>query len=107
MPASAAPPANVASTTNAAPAGPLRAFPVDQSTAATGSSDADSSSTNTAPVSTAGARSYTVVKGDSYWRIAKKMYPGDTKNGVAKIQEANKQTMSKPLKIGQVLVIPQ
>ena len=44
----------------------------------------------------------------SYWKIAKKMYPGDTKNGVEKIQEANKDAIGgKPLKIGQVLVIPQ
>ena len=104
VPATAAPPAGTT------PPGPQRALPVDQATAALGNASVDSSSsgsTNGAPVSTAGARSYTVVKGDSYWRIAKKMYPGDTKNGVAKIQEANKQTMSKPLKIGQVLVIPQ
>ena len=98
---------SAAPSTNAAPAGPLKALPVDQSAAASGNASVDTGSTNAAPVSTTGARSYTVVKGDSYWRIAKKMYPGDTKNGVAKIQEANKQTMSKPLKIGQVLVIPQ
>jgi LysM repeat protein len=104
-PAVAADPA--APSTNAAPAGPLKALPVDQSAAAAGNASVDTGSTNAAPVSVTGARSYTVVKGDSYWRIAKKMYPGDTKNGVAKIQEANKQTMSKPLKIGQVLVIPQ
>jgi tetratricopeptide (TPR) repeat protein len=97
VPATAAPPA---------PAGPARALPVDQATAALGNAGTDNGSTNAAPVSTAGARSYTVVKGDSYWRIARKMYPGDTKNGIAKIQEANKQTMGKPLKIGQVLVIP-
>jgi tetratricopeptide (TPR) repeat protein len=99
-PATAAPPAS------GAPAGPQRALPVDQTTAAEGNASTDNASTNAAPVSTAGARSYTVVKGDSYWRIAKKMYPGDTKNGVAKIQEANKQTMGKPLKIGQILVVP-
>jgi LysM repeat protein len=91
----------------ATPAAPPKALPVDQAEAAKGTADTDA--TAAAPASgapTAGARSYTVVKGDSYWRIAKKMYPGDTKNGVAKIQEANKQTMGKPLKIGQVLVIP-
>jgi tetratricopeptide (TPR) repeat protein len=97
VPATATPPA---------PAGPARALPVDQATAALGSASNDNGSTNAAPVSTAGARSYTVIKGDSYWRISKKMYPGDTKNGIAKIQEANKQTMGKPLKIGQILVIP-
>jgi LysM repeat protein len=95
----------------AAPAGPQKALPVDPAVAAAGNADtqaaADPTSTNAAPgAPAAGARSYTVVKGDSYWKIAKKMYPGDTKNGVAKIQEANKQTMGKPLKIGQVLVIP-
>ena len=53
------------------------------------------------------SRSYTVVKGDKLWKIAHKMYPGDTKNGVDKIQEANKDAIGgKPLKIGQVLVIP-
>jgi tetratricopeptide (TPR) repeat protein len=91
------------------PAGPRKAIPVDQSVAAAGNADTDAaaqaaSTSDGAPP--AGARSYTVSKGDSYWKIAKKMYPGDTKNGVAKIQGANKQTMGKPLKIGQVLVIP-
>ena len=94
----------------AAPAGPKKALPVDPAVAAAGSADTDTASSpassNASGAPPAGARSYTVVKGDSYWKIAKKMYPGDTKNGVAKIQEANKQTMGKPLKIGQVLVIP-
>jgi LysM repeat protein len=97
--------ASAPASTNAVPAGPLKALPVDPSVAASGRADADTS-TNAAPVSTTGGRSYTVVKGDSYWKIAKKMYPGDTKNGVAKIQGANPQTMGKPLKIGQVLAIP-
>jgi len=49
-----------------------------------------------------------VVKGDSLWKIAHKMYPGDTKNGVDKLQEANKDSLGgKPLKIGQVLIVPQ
>jgi LysM repeat protein len=102
---SAPPPASAATDAPAEPAisGPKKALPVDPAEAATGSADADTNSTGAAAP---GARSYTVVKGDSYWKIAKKMYPGDTKNGVAKIQEANKQTMGKPLKIGQVLVIP-
>jgi len=57
---------------------------------------------------TGGARTYTVVKGDKLWTIAKRMYPGHTKEGVEKIQEANKDSLgSKPLKIGQVLIIPE
>jgi LysM repeat protein len=94
-------------TATAAPVTPPRALPVDPSVAAAGNADSDTGGTNGAPVDLANARSYKVVSGDSYWKIAKKMYPGDTKNGVAKIQEANKQTMGKPLKIGQVLVIPK
>lgn len=81
--------------TNAAAATPPRALPVDLS----------SPGTNGAPSAT-GGRTYKVVSGDSYWKIAKKMYPGDTKNGVEKIQDANKETVGKPLKIGQVLIIP-
>jgi nucleoid-associated protein YgaU len=61
-----------------------------------------------APADAGPSRTYTVVKGDSLWKIAHKMYPGDTKNGVDKIQEANKDAINgKPLKIGQVLIIPQ
>jgi hypothetical protein len=61
-----------------------------------------------APVDTTGARTYTVIKGDKLWTIAKRMYPGHTKEGVEKIQEANKDSLgTKPLKIGQVLIIPQ
>lgn len=60
-------------------------------------------------VDTANARTYKIVAGDSIWKIAHKMYPGDTKNGMEKIKEANKDTLpeGKPLKIGQVLIIPQ
>jgi len=95
------------SSSNGATATPPKALPVDQAAAAAGNADTQTGGTNGAPVSLEGARSYTVVKGDSYWKIAKKMYPGDTKNGVQKIQDANKETMGKPLKIGQVLVIPK
>jgi tetratricopeptide (TPR) repeat protein len=57
---------------------------------------------------TSGARTYTVVKGDVIWKIAKRMYPGHTKEGVDKIEEANKDAIgNKPLKIGQVLIIPE
>jgi LysM repeat protein len=96
-----APTATAPSSTNAAPAGPLRALPLDATNA---------NATAAAPGSPEAGpgRTYTVVKGDSLWKIAHKMYPGDTKNGVDKIQEANKDAIgNKPLKIGQVLIIPQ
>jgi LysM repeat protein len=103
-PSAANPPDAVTpSSTNAAPTGPLKALPLD---------DTNSNVTATAPGSPATdagpSKTYTVVKGDSLWKIAHKMYPGDTKNGVDKIQEANKDAIgNKPLKIGQVLLIPQ
>ena len=93
--------------TNAAPASPPRAVAVD-----TNSPDVNAApptpttpgATNAAP--SGPARSYTVVKGDSIWKIAKKMYPGDTKNGEDKILSANPGLNPKRLKIGQVLVVP-
>jgi LysM repeat protein len=95
--------ADASTTTNAAPAGPLRALPLDAPNPALEHPAAGTPAADAGP-----SRSYTVVKGDSIWKIAHKMYPGDTKNGVEKIQEANKDALgSKPLKIGQVLVIPQ
>lgn len=94
-------PADAAASTNAAPATPPRALPLD-STNFIASATAPPPTEPTKP-----SRTYTVVKGDSLWKIAHKMYPGDTKNGVDKIQEANKDVLNgKPLKIGQVLVIP-
>ncbi len=86
--------------TSAASTGPQKALPLDATNAV---------ATPAAPGTDAGpSKTYTVVKGDSLWKIAHKMYPGDTKNGVDKIQEANKDAIGgKPLKIGQVLVIPQ
>jgi nucleoid-associated protein YgaU len=101
----AQPAAAATDTTSAAPAnaGPQKALPLD----APNPNIASTGSTN-APADAGPSRSYTVVKGDSIWKIAHKMYPGDTKNGVEKIQEANKDAIGgKPLKIGQVLVIPQ
>ncbi len=85
--------------TNAASAVPPRALPLDATNVVTSIPGAEAS---------AGARSYTVMKGDKLWTIAHKMYPGgNTKDNVEKIQEANQQVLgNKPLKIGQVLVIP-
>jgi hypothetical protein len=111
--ASAAPAAPVADTATpptaeaapAAPATPPRALPLD----ATNASAATEPGAAGAPAANAGpARSYKIVSGDSLWKIAHKMYPGDTKNGIDKIKDANKDILipGKPLKIGQVLVIP-
>ena len=86
------------------PSGPQKALPIDQM-----NPNVPAPTAPGAPVADAGpSRSYTVVKGDKIWTIAKKMYPGHTKEGVDKIEEANKDNLgNKPLKIGQVLVIPQ
>jgi len=104
-PAVAATPADVTTpppSTNAVVASaPPRALPLDATNAI--SSVAEPGAAADGP-----SRTYKVVKGDSLWKIAHKMYPGDTKNGVDKIQEANKDAIGgKPLKIGQVLIIPQ
>jgi nucleoid-associated protein YgaU len=94
---------NTAPATNAAPAGPLKALPLDDTNAAANAATPGASTPDAGP-----GRTYKVVKGDSLWKIAHKMYPGDTKNGVDKIEEANKDAIGgKPLKIGQVLIIPQ
>jgi tetratricopeptide (TPR) repeat protein len=91
------------------PAGPQRALPLDAPNPNPPANAAAVASAPGAPApDAAGSRSYKVVKGDSIWKIAHKMYPGDTKNGVDKIQVANKDALGgKPLKIGQVLIIPQ
>jgi Tfp pilus assembly protein FimV len=92
--------ADAGASTNAAPNGPMKALPLDATNVV---ATPGAPATDAAP-----GKTYTVVKGDSIWKIAHKMYPGDTKNGVDKIQEANKDAIGgKPLKIGQVLIIPQ
>jgi nucleoid-associated protein YgaU len=88
---------------NAAPAGPQKALPLDDTNGMVTAASPSGPATDAGP-----SKTYKVVKGDSLWKIAHKMYPGDTKNGVDKIQEANKDAIGgKPLKIGQVLIIPQ
>lgn len=107
------PPATVAAdgtTPPPPPPAPPRALPLDATNAAlTPIAPGTPLPPGVTPPAPAGpTRSYTVVKGDSIWKIAHKMYPGDTKNGVDKIEEANKDAIGgRPLKIGQVLVIPQ
>jgi nucleoid-associated protein YgaU len=103
-PAAEGNPADASAVTDTtAPTGPQKALPLDATNVI-----ANPAAPGAPAVDTANSRSYTVVKGDSLWKIAHKMYPGDTKNGVDKIQEANKDAIGgKPLKIGQVLIIPQ
>jgi 5'-nucleotidase len=92
-----------------APAVPPRAVAVDTNAPDVHAPAEAAAGTNGAPAAPAGpSRSYTVVKGDSLWKIAHKMYPGDTKNGEDKIRAANQDVFNgKFLKPGQVLVIPQ
>ena len=108
-PAAPAPPsANDASASApaAVTATPPRALPLD----ATNTISSVVPGATNAPAAEAGpSKTYKVVAGDSLWKISHKMYPGDTKNGIDKIKDANKDTLieGKPLKIGQVLIIPQ
>jgi nucleoid-associated protein YgaU len=92
---------DASASTNAAPAGPLKALPLDATNA--------TAETPGAPAADAGpSKTYTVVKGDSLWKIAHKMYPHDTSGGEDKIRDANKDVFNgKYLKPGQVLIIPQ
>jgi len=86
-----------------APAGPQKALPLDATNAGATASAPGAAAAESGP-----SRSYTVVKGDSLWRIAHKMYPHDTLNGEDKIRDANKDVFNgKFLQPGQVLVIPQ
>jgi hypothetical protein len=95
-----------ADATAPAPPGPQKALPLDQMNPNV-PVPGQPITTGTAAVASGAGRSYTVVKGDKIWTIAKRMYPGHTKEGVEKIQEANKDALgNKPLKIGQVLIIP-
>ena len=91
--------------TNAVSATPPRALPLDATNVISGAAPGGTN----APADAGPSRTYKVVSGDSLWKIAHKMYPGDTKNGIDKIKDANKDTLpeGKPLKIGQVLIIPQ
>ena len=69
-------------------------------------SDVEGGSSSTAP-KPAGARTYTVAKGDSLSKIAKQLY-GDAQKW-RQIYEANKDTIKNPDLIhpGQVLTVPE
>ena len=85
----------------APPSGPQKALPLDATNANVNPASPDA-------VPSGPSRSYTVVKGDSLWKIAHKMYPHDTLNGEDRIRDANKDVFNgKFLQPGQVLVIPQ
>ncbi len=81
---------------------------VPSTNTAVGTTPVNPNTPTTATTDNGAIRTYKVVSGDSLWKIAKKMYPGDTKNGIEKIKDANKDTLSdgKPLRVGQVLNIP-
>ncbi|SDT91209.1 LysM domain-containing protein [Verrucomicrobium sp. GAS474] len=56
----------------------------------------------------AGGQPYTIVSGDTLWKIAKQFYPGHVADGIAKIKAANTDVLAegKPLKIGTQIRIP-
>lgn len=69
-------------------------------------SNVKSSVTSTAPIVAPVAQSYTVVKGDSLSKIAKKFY--GNANRWKEIHQANLDTIKNPdlIKVGQVITIP-
>lgn len=108
--ASAAPvasvPANPPATSSApvtAPA-PTPAAP----TTATAPTVATGPVATSTPTPVTEARSHTIAKGDTLWKIARKYYKGDVNANMEKIKAANSAQVdfSKPLKLGTVLVIP-
>lgn len=111
-PAPAAPVA--APTPEPAPAKATAATPAKPAPAAATSTAvvpvAPSTATTASPVATAvtEARSHTIAKGDTLWKIARKYYKGDVNANMEKIKTANAAQVdfTKPLKLGTVLVIP-
>jgi LysM repeat protein len=93
----------ISAMTNPPVATPPRALPLNATNGMA------TTASGTATTEAGPSHTYKIVPGDSLWKIAHKEYPGDTKNGIDKIKEANKDTLieGKPLKVGQVLIIPQ
>jgi LysM repeat protein len=91
---------NAAGSTNAPP----KAMPAD-----TNAPDAQAApaTADTNAVPAGPTKPYTVKKGDSIWKIARKMYPGHAKDGEDKIMSANPGLDPKKLKPGQILQVPQ
>ncbi len=100
-----APKATVATPTPAVPAAPV-AHPAAAATVPVAPSTAPTAT----PAATAvtEARSHTIAKGDTLWKIARKYYKGDVNANMDKIKAANASQVdfTKPLKLGTVLVIP-
>lgn len=89
---------------------PTPAAPVAHPAAATTVPVAPSTAPTATPAATAvtEARSHTIAKGDTLWKIARKYYKGDINANMDKIKAANASQVdfTKPLKLGTVLVIP-